>query len=333
MLAITRRDVALPLILLLAVAGCEGVKPVTQFKLSQSWFDEQSVAGAGLQMPQTRNLGGKKVFLRVQTTIPDDEKIVRRLKYDDKTKSFVLDQGISIDGGIAKAVEDRIRLRLQKELGVVFAGSPDGVDIRLDVNVSRAGCDPLTTKADVDATQAFQSSGLWSTGFIVFLSVDTKVNEANFPYYGTADCKTRGEIGGSASFPQVARSSTITGESFIGERKLCAFASSYRYQLTYVVVTNIPKEEGTSKVAVFSPTGQPTEMSIGVSQMKQLDLASTASAGDIQNLGERLTKVKDQRAAKYAPYSHMYTTAAGLLTIIMHDYVNQLESAVMKEVP
>ena len=324
---ITAGKVLLSLLLLplaVALSGCVNVKPITQANISQSWFDETEVIRAGIPMDQPIGIKGKKVFLNVHTAIPDDEKVLKDVKFDPKEKRFVPNP-IPIVGGVRKAIEDRIRSRLGNS-GLSFVQTPAEADFKVDVEISKAGFEVLKGGGEIDINYIAGSYGKAQIEAVSFLSVQTMVNDKAYSYYNTADSEKNREGGGGGGFPTTSISISHNGFSLLGDRKLCSFASSYRFSLTYAVIVNIPKTEGLFKLNVFSSSGNETEVSINAQEMNLHDQAHNEAAGDLQKLGERAKKMRNPRLEKFLAYESVFTTGQGLLVVLAHDYINQLES-------
>jgi hypothetical protein len=306
------------------LTGCVTVKPITQTNITQSWFDEEEVVGAGIPIDHPTSLKGKKVFLNVHTAIPEDEKIIRDVKFDPKEKKGVPNH-IPVVGGIRKAVEDRIRSRLTRS-GVEFVQASEQADFKVDVEISKAGLDVLKCGGEMDINYTAGSTGKSQVKGVSFLSIQTTVNGKSSSYYNTTDFEKNREGGGGGGFPTTSISISQNGVSLLGERKICSYASSYRFSNTYAVLINIPKTEGLFKIGIYSPRGEETEVSINAPEMNLHDQAHAAAAGDLQKLGESVKKMRNSRLEKFLKYEHVFTTGSGLLIVLMHDYINQLET-------
>jgi hypothetical protein len=308
----------------MVLSGCATVKPITQASITQSWFDEVEVVRAGIPIDQQVGLKGKKVFLNVHTTIPDDEKIFHDVKPNLKEKKAEANH-IPLVGGIRKAVEDRIRSRLGHS-GVEFVQTAEGADFRVDVDIAKAGFEVLKASGEQDINYIAGSSGKSQVKSVSFLSIQTSVNGKDSSYYNTADLERNREGGGGGGFPKNSISINQNGFSLLGDRKLCSFASSYRFSLTYAVVVNIPHTEGLFKIDVFSPRGEDTEVSINAPEMQLYDQACINAAGDLQKLGDSVKKMRNARLERFLKYDSVFCSGSGLLIVLMHDYINQLET-------
>jgi len=318
----------------IALTGCVTApppSPLTHLNISQTWFDEAEVVGHGVPAQQIPSQKNYKIFLNVHTMIADNEPIIHDVTFDNKEQRTV-PKGLRIDGGIRNALDERIRTTLRQQ-GVQFVESPNLADLNLDVEILKAGTEVLKYKGESDTRSYAEKGGSRLTKTATFLSIHTSINGSGSSYHNTVDCQHLTTFSSGTSYnPRKDWSDTqATAISLIGDRKLSSSAVGVRQSKTFVwgVVTGTTMEaDGSSKIAIFSPSGQPTELSIGIRELANLGTATTAGHGDIQQVGEELRKNGDKRLEKYVQYEFIYDTAQGSIIVLIYDYINQLKDLI-----
>lgn len=318
--------VTLPALVAIAMTGCVSVqvRQITGFSMDQQWFDEAKTAAVVLGSP-TRPIDSaqKTVFLEVKSEIPDNAPILKFTGYDANSNK-VIPTPVGVHGGIKKAVEDRIRRRLVSERSVTFVDDSSAADIKISVNIAKAGMETLKNQFFYDTRNKSQTTGEGVTKQTAFLSVATSVNGKDFSYYNTVDRDEKRSGGFSSGFPKYATSATVECEIMLGDRTVCVYAESVRHSLTYAVVANIPKYEGYAKIVFFTPDQSRQEITINGTDLQQYGQLIGPVVDDWSKIGASLQNAKNVALLNMAPYGLLYTTPQGQLMLLVNEYINSL---------